>query len=87
MWTVDHFELMPKHFGDPSVLGVFVDNHDNPRFLSENNNHKRFESAIVLGMFTGLHDFALMSSSCQFRGDPHGVLWDRTILWWETGSI
>lgn len=39
-----------KNFRDPSVLGVFIDNHDNARFLSTQNNQQRFKSALVFSL-------------------------------------
>ncbi len=41
-----------KSFHDPSVLGVFVDNHDNSRFLHNNRNIKRFKNAIAFSLLT-----------------------------------
>jgi len=32
---------MPTTFSDWTVLGNFVDNHDNPRFLSYQSSYKR----------------------------------------------
>jgi alpha-amylase len=38
-------------FKDINALGVFVDNHDNSRFLNGNTNRKGFTAAIIFGMF------------------------------------
>lgn len=38
-----------QRFGDAQKdMGVFFENHDNPRFLSEHNDKKRYENAITL---------------------------------------
>lgn len=37
-------------YPDPTVLGVFVDNHDNPRFLSRCGDRKKFENAVVFSL-------------------------------------
>ncbi len=41
-----------KYFHDPSVLGVFVDNHDNARFLHYFQNNKRFQNALAFSILT-----------------------------------
>lgn len=41
-------------FKDPSVLGVFVNNHDNSRFLHLNQNEKRFINALVFSLMTSI---------------------------------
>lgn len=38
-------------FRDMDALGVFVDNHDNPRFLNNDGRQNRFKSALTLAMF------------------------------------
>jgi len=48
--TLDNIK---KSFNDPSVLGVFVNNHDNARFLNKNHDLKRLESAIMFMLMTG----------------------------------
>jgi alpha-amylase len=42
-----------KFFKDSSVLGVFINNHDNARFLNLNAKIKRFENAIMFMLLTG----------------------------------
>jgi alpha-amylase len=39
-------------FKDVNALGVFVDNHDNARFLFQNTNVAGFKSALIFGLFT-----------------------------------
>ncbi|PFH61471.1 hypothetical protein XA68_17302 [Ophiocordyceps unilateralis] len=34
-------------FSDPSVLGTFIDNHDNPRWLSQKNDHALLKNALT----------------------------------------
>jgi alpha-amylase len=41
-----------KSFKDPSVLGVFVDNHDNSRFLHNNGSYNKFKNALVFSLMT-----------------------------------
>lgn len=38
-------------FKDVDALGVFVDNHDNERFLHGNSNHAGLEAATIFGIF------------------------------------
>ncbi len=49
-----------KFFIDSSVLGVFVNNHDNARFLHLNGNIKRFENAIMFMLLTGKKIFKII---------------------------
>ena len=45
-------------FPDPSVLGVFVENHDNPRFLNMCNDKKKFKNAVIFSiMYEGIPVF------------------------------
>jgi alpha-amylase len=67
-----------KYFNDPSVLGVFVNNHDNARFLHINQNIKRFESAIIFMLMTGKNSFII--NSLYVRRYPHFLLWRRAIF-------
>ena len=41
---------MKSTFPDETVLGNFVDNHDNVRFLSYQSSYKRLENYIVFIM-------------------------------------
>ena len=36
----DRYNQESQHFKDIDALGVFVDNHDNPRFLHNHGNNK-----------------------------------------------
>lgn len=38
-------------FRDMDALGIFVDNHDNARFLNNDGRHNRFRSALVFSFF------------------------------------
>ena len=38
-------------FKDVDALGVFIDNHDNARFLYQNTNLNGFKSALIFGLF------------------------------------
>ena len=40
-----------QHFSDVDALGVFVDNHDNERFLHKNGNHQRLKNALAFTLF------------------------------------
>lgn len=37
-------------FKDVDALGLFVDNHDNSRFLNSNNNYALFKSALAFSL-------------------------------------
>lgn len=66
-------------FNDVDALGVFVDNHDNPRFLNNNGDHVAFTSAIVFSMTSRGIPFVYYGSEQYFGGgaDPN----NREPLW------
>ena len=39
-----------KYFSDVDALGIFVDNHDNPRFLYTNGDIRLFKSALTFAL-------------------------------------
>jgi alpha-amylase len=41
-----------SYFSNVNLLGTFVDNHDNPRFLYYKNNWTLYKNALVLSLFT-----------------------------------
>jgi len=45
-----YFESAKNTWPDMTVLGNFVNNHDNPRFLSTNNNHQGFKAALAFSI-------------------------------------
>jgi len=59
-------------FKDPSVLGVFVNNHDNTRFLHENSNRNRFINAIVFSLLSNGIPIVYYGDEQYFNGgsDP-----------------
>jgi len=58
VWIYDHsmFEIRTlyadedNHFSNVDILGSFMDNHDNARFLSKSGNWAAFKSAITFAM-------------------------------------
>eukprot|EP01017_Pseudomicrothorax_dubius_P037576 TRINITY_DN5522_c0_g2_i3.p1 TRINITY_DN5522_c0_g2~~TRINITY_DN5522_c0_g2_i3.p1 ORF type:complete len:481 (-),score=118.42 TRINITY_DN5522_c0_g2_i3:122-1564(-) len=48
----DHFKLIQDNFQDPTVLGNFVDNHDQPRLLSQVNDVNLWKNALILSVLT-----------------------------------
>jgi len=66
-------------FKDIDALGVFVDNHDNARFLYNNGDHVGFTSAIVFSMTSRGIPFVYYGSEQYFGGgnDPK----NREPLW------
>ncbi|KAH6607104.1 GH13 alpha-amylase [Trichoderma cornu-damae] len=44
---VDMHDRIGASFPDPAALGTFVDNHDNPRFLSANNDTSLLKNALA----------------------------------------
>ncbi len=62
-----------KSFHDPSALGVFVNNHDNWRFLSRNGNTKRFQNAVGFSILTNGIPIVYYGDEQYFNGsdDPN----------------
>jgi len=60
-------------FRDIDALGIFVDNHDNPRFLNGNGNQKLFKSALAFGLTARGIPFYYYGSEQGFAGsgDPY----------------
>jgi len=46
----DRYDAEQSHFRDMRALGLFVDNHDNARFLNGMGDHKKLESATVFAL-------------------------------------
>jgi len=43
----DHFKKLKENFKDVTLLGNFVDNHDNSRYLNWEHNKNRYKNAIT----------------------------------------
>jgi alpha-amylase len=52
-----------KKWKDPTVLGVFVDNHDNARFLSLKNDYVSFKAYIMMTLGSSIHHYFLKANS------------------------
>ncbi|MFO0002188.1 MAG: alpha-amylase family glycosyl hydrolase, partial [bacterium] len=46
----DRWSQNQKYFRDVDALGIFVDNHDNSRFLHTNNDVRLFKSALTFSL-------------------------------------
>ena len=68
-----------KKFKDSSVLGVFVENHDNPRFLNRCNNWKKFKNAIIFSLFYEGIPVVYYGGEQFFSGGDDPL--NREILW------
>ena len=71
---------MRGKFPGPEYLGVFVENHDNPRFLNRCNNKGKFTNAVVFSLlWEGIPVF-YYGGEQYFNGenDPYNreTLWD-----------
>ena len=58
-----------RNFKDPSVLGVFIDNHDNARFLNQQGNQQRFKSALVFSLLVSKYILILEGIPIVYYGD------------------
>jgi len=66
-------QQMGTYFSDQSLLGNFVDNHDNPRFLNENGDHALYKSALLYSMYSEGIPIVYYGSEQGFNGgnDPN----------------
>ena len=62
-----------KFFKDIDALGVFVNNHDNARFLNGNGNINRFKNALVFSITSRGIPFVYYGDEQGFNGgnDPN----------------
>uniref|UniRef100_A0A7S3N697 alpha-amylase n=1 Tax=Euplotes harpa TaxID=151035 RepID=A0A7S3N697_9SPIT len=73
-----------NYFKDVNALGVFVDNHDNARFLYQNTNQNGFKSALLFALFTEGIPITYYGSEQGYGGgnDPN----NREQLWTNMDS-
>ena len=80
MWTIhNRWDSNKAHFKDVSILGLFVDNHDNARFLNGKGDHTLFKSALTFSLTANGIPFFYYGSEQGFAGgsDPN----NREALW------
>jgi alpha-amylase len=75
----DRWTEEAKYFKDIDALGIFVDNHDNARFLNQNGEHRLFKSAQAFALTARGIPFLYYGSEQGFSGgqDPY----NREALW------
>lgn len=75
----DRWNEEQRYFRDIDALGIFVDNHDNARFLNGNGEHKLFKSALAFSLTARGIPFFYYGSEQGFAGgqDPY----NREALW------
>lgn len=73
------FSQEEGHFNDIDALGIFVDNHDNPRFLNQYSDQRMFKNALVFALTARGIPFYYYGSEQAYAGgaDPH----NRESLW------
>jgi len=66
-------------FPDVNLLGTFLDNHDNPRFLNGQSDYKLYENAILYTLLSSGIPIIYYGTEQGFNGgnDPY----DRETLW------
>lgn len=75
----DRWNWNSQHFKDIDALGLFVDNHDNARFLNGNGNQVLFKSALAFSLTARGIPFFYYGSEQGFGGgnDPY----NREVMW------
>lgn len=73
------FDNSPSKYQDYEALGVFVDNHDNARFLSQNRDTRLFKAALGFALTSRGIPFFYYGSEQGFAGgnDPY----NREAMW------
>ena len=73
------WETNKQHFKDVDALGIFVDNHDNSRFLNTNSDQRLFKSALAFALTARGIPFFYYGSEQGFAGgnDPY----NREVMW------
>jgi len=73
------WEQEEPHFKDLDSLGIFVDNHDNARFLNQYNDNTMFGNALIFAMTARGIPFYYYGSEQGYSGgnDPN----NRESLW------
>ena len=66
-------------FKDPLALGIFVENHDNPRFLNKCRDWKKFKNAIIFSLFYEGIPVVYYGGEQFFSGGDDPL--NREILW------
>jgi alpha-amylase len=78
-----------KSLGDVNLTGVFVDNHDNPRFLSQQSDATLYKNALLYGLFSAGIPIVYYGTEQGFNGGK--VPANREDLWptkyAESGSL
>lgn len=59
-----------SQFRDIDALGIFVDNHDNERFLHNDGRHHRFKSALAMSLFFRGISIVYYGSEQGYGGGP-----------------
>ena len=74
------YDYEGQRFKDIDALGVFVDNHDNARFLNGNSHIMRFKNALTFSVTSRGIPFVYYGGEQGFTGgnDPYcrETLWD-----------
>src|SRR3990167_718885 len=75
----DRFDNSPSKYQDYEALGSFVDNHDNPRFLSQNGDVRLFKAALGFALTSRGIPIFYYGSEQGFAGgaDPY----NRESMW------
>jgi len=75
----NRYEEEQQHFQDIDILGVFVDNHDNARFLKQFNEQTMFMNALIFSLTSRGIPFYYYGSEQAYAGgnDPE----NRESLW------
>lgn len=75
-----------KYLNDSTLCGIFLDNHDQNRFLNATQNPIRIQNALVYLMFSDGIPILYMGTEQNFTGNPNVIYgasdpWNREPLW------
>ncbi|KAL0235497.1 hypothetical protein GEMRC1_002079 [Eukaryota sp. GEM-RC1] len=90
-WFRLHYEGIEKYFSDPNSLVNFIDNHDNPRFLSEFPSLSSYKAALSFVFFSTGIPVGYYGSEQLYDGgsDPENrePLWRSGYQWTEMSEF
>lgn len=83
-----HYQNMDKYYKNQDILGNFVDNHDNSRFLHTHSDQTSFKSALAFALASKGIPITYYGSEQAFNGGDDPL--NREVLWtskYSTGDI
>jgi len=79
MYGLQSINQQYLQFPDVNLLGTFIDNHDQPRFMHRNPDYKSYENAIAYTLMSQGIPIIYYGTEQGYRGGPDPA--NREVLW------